>query len=148
MFASVPKKLTRFLTLAHTDRVLLCESVVELARARRLLATTPFRKIASQLGERDKSRICHDRPSSTPERVKRAIEIAVRNVPWKAECLVQAIAASRMLRRRKMAGTVYFGLAKNRQQGFEAHAWLQSGKVIVTGAFGHESFSIVETFTF
>lgn len=48
---------------------------------------------------------------------------------------MQAIAAQRMLRRRRIASTLYLGVASNREKkdAIVAHAWLRAGDKIITG---------------
>ena len=81
-------------------------------------------------------------------RIQRAIRIASSYVPWKSQCLAQAIAATIMLRLRRIEGTVYLGIAKKEDDQAVAHAWLRSGKTIDTGARGREEHSVVSTFAF
>ena len=58
--------------------------------------------------------------------------VAVR-LPWRADCLVQATAAQRWLRASGIGSTIHFGVPKEKQAEFEAHAWLTVGTRIVTG---------------
>lgn len=60
-------------------------------------------------------------------------------MPFKAVCLEQALAASMILRLRGIPTTAYIGVHRNRVQrgadplGFDGHAWLRAGTVIVIG---------------
>ncbi|WP_086738237.1 lasso peptide biosynthesis B2 protein [Erythrobacter colymbi] len=55
-------------------------------------------------------------------------------VPWRSDCLVQAMAGQRMLARRGIAGDIAVGTTKNAAGEFEAHAWLNaSGQTILGG---------------
>ncbi len=58
--------------------------------------------------------------------------VAVR-LPWRADCLVQALAAERWLRRSGIAATLVIGVDKDGAAALDAHAWLQAGDRIVTG---------------
>ena len=51
-----------------------------------------------------------------------------------------------MLRRRGVDGTVSFGVCEGTSAGFEAHAWLRVGPLMVTGGAGHERFNAFTTF--
>jgi len=64
--------------------------------------------------------------------------------PWVANCFPQALAAQRLLKRRNIASTVYFGavlrapeeaLAAGASEigAFAAHAWVRCGEAFVTG---------------
>ena len=53
-------------------------------------------------------------------------------VPWRSDCLVQALAARRWLARAAVASEIHLGVRKD-EQGFQAHAWLKIGEQIITG---------------
>jgi hypothetical protein len=54
-----------------------------------------------------------------------------------------------MLKRRRIAATLYLGVAKdeNKAEKLAAHAWLRCGDVILTGAHGHRQFTVVAMFS-
>lgn len=66
-------------------------------------------------------------------RVAFAIPRVAARLPWRADCLVQAIAAERWLGRHGIATTLTLGVPRDRPAVFEAHAWLSAGSRIVTG---------------
>jgi hypothetical protein len=53
-----------------------------------------------------------------------------------------------MLKRRRIAATLYLGVAKKKDQPEQlaAHAWLRCGDAILTGAAGHRQFAVVAVF--
>ena len=53
-------------------------------------------------------------------------------VPWRSDCVVQALAARRWLARGGVGSTVCVGVRKD-EQGFQAHAWLKAAGRVVTG---------------
>ena len=67
------------------------------------------------------------------ERVAYAIPRVAARVPWRADCLVQASAARRWLALHRIESTIHFGVPKDKQLAFEAHAWLTVGERVVTG---------------
>jgi len=67
------------------------------------------------------------------DRVRLAIARASRFVPWRADCLVQAMAARRWLHRHGIPTILSIGVAAATGPDFEAHAWLSHGGHIVTG---------------
>lgn len=54
-------------------------------------------------------------------------------LPWRSDCLIQAMAAQRWLRTKDIATAIVIGVAKPEGGEFAAHAWLQYGDRIVTG---------------
>ena len=65
------------------------------------------------------------------KRVAFAVPCIGARVPWRSDCLIQALAAQRWLARAGIAAPIDIGV---RNAGaFEAHAWLVVGGKIVTG---------------
>ena len=54
-------------------------------------------------------------------------------VPWRSDCLVQALAGQRWLARQGIASEIVVGTAKGADGTFDAHAWLRQGDRIVLG---------------
>lgn len=136
--------------LSFSDHCLLVEAAFFSGVAGLMLTCLPFRWIAPWLGQHmaATSETHTDSDRVTAGRIQRVVRIAGKYVPWRAQCLAQAITGAMMLRRRKMAGTVYLGI--NRAEGKEAiaHAWLRSGSTIVTGGDGREDHAVISTFAF
>lgn len=126
-------------------RRLFFESVLALAAARLIIVLLPFRIYSKILG-RPKTESAQT-PSAAPESLRaigEAIFDAGRRVPWTNKCVEQAFAAKLMLRRRGLSNTLYLGVA--RDVTLEAHAWLRSGDVCVTGEAELERYTVVATF--
>ena len=66
-------------------------------------------------------------------RLSWAIGAAAAHVPWRADCLVRAMAAERWLRRHGMQPEFCLGVVLRPETGLSAHAWLQCGGIAVTG---------------
>ena len=67
------------------------------------------------------------------KRVAIAIPRAASRVPWRSDCLVQALAAERWLAGKGVHTVLCIGARKDEQFRFHAHAWLKAGDTIVTG---------------
>ncbi len=63
----------------------------------------------------------------------RLIPRVARRMPWRSDCLVQALAAQRWLARKGVPSRLQIGGRKTLEKGFEAHAWLTVGDLVVTG---------------
>ena len=57
----------------------------------------------------------------------------VARLPWKSSCLVKALAAHKMLKRRCIPHKVHIGVGNNPGDSISAHAWLSSGDRIIIG---------------
>jgi hypothetical protein len=143
-----PSLARRLLARTPGDYLLLLEAGVYLVAARLLLLVMPFNRIAPIIGKT--GRTSDDGVPSTQEasarRIGWAIGAVARRSPLPLVCLPQAMAAQWMLHRRSLSGTLYLGVAKNDQGALEAHAWTRCGRAVLTGAAGHERYTVVGTF--
>lgn len=67
-------------------------------------------------------------------RIERAVDRAAAIVPWTSLCLPNAMAAKLMLARRGCASTIHLGVGISSEGLLHAHAWLEAGGTVVTGA--------------
>jgi Transglutaminase-like superfamily len=141
-------ELQRYRRLPRSRKRLLREALIALALARGAMACLPFRRIAAWLGTPG----TETPPTAAPgqihlaDRIGWAVGTVARRVPWDARCLAQALAATWMLRRRGLEGTVSFGADRGESRQFLAHAWLRFGPRLVTGGPGRERFKTLTTF--
>jgi len=67
------------------------------------------------------------------ERVAFFIARMAQRVPWRSDCLVQALAGQRALQRAGIVSRIVVGTSRGVDGSFEAHAWLIEGDRIVLG---------------
>jgi hypothetical protein len=138
----------RYRALGPDRRARLREALAALFLARAALLCLPFRRIAAGLGA-----MGAESPLELPEQhhaaveeVSWAVQAVAHRVPWDSRCLAQALAAYRLLKRRGIAATVYFGVKRDPAVPFSAHAWVRCGGRIVTGASGVEAYTVLMQF--
>ncbi|MCY9026858.1 lasso peptide biosynthesis B2 protein [Priestia megaterium] len=141
------KKIKGFMKYDNRTKLLLLETFFVLGWAR-ILKSIPFSKVAPYLGEKSVETLTYtnEEKRSKLNEISKAIEIMSRHTLWESKCLVQAMAAMNMLKRRQIESTLYMGMAKDEQGALIAHAWLRSGSFYVTGSEGMERFTVVGTF--
>jgi hypothetical protein len=141
------RSLRRYLRRPLGERLLLLEALACLGLARLAILLLPFRRLVPLLGQQQHETPAADTPTFHPtlQAVARAVAATSRHTPWESACLVQAIAAKLMLKRRGIPSTLHLGVAKEDNR-FMAHAWLRSGSCILTGGAGRERFTIISTF--
>lgn len=66
-------------------------------------------------------------------RIGYVVSRTARLVPWRSDCLVQALAAQRWLLRGGIATEIVIGIDQTQKEGFLSHAWLRWGELVVTG---------------
>ena len=141
-------ELKRYQGASAVHKHLLWEALFALAIARIVMAFVPFRRIAGWLGSPgiESPTTATPEDTRTAEAIGWAVGVLGQRVPWDGRCLAQALAATGMLRRRGMEGTVTLGVREGKAAGFDAHAWLRMGSCIVTGGPGHEEYKPFTTF--
>lgn len=77
--------------------------------------------------------------------VGRYVSSYARKTPWESKCLVQALTARKMMKKRHYATTLYLGVQNAQKSNLVAHAWIRSGTFYLTGGNG-EGYTIVASF--
>jgi len=76
--------------------------------------------------------------------VQRHLRAASRRVPWRADCLPQALAAVSMLARRGYTPVLALGARSSAETAkMSAHAWVECAGIVVCGGPIHRSFPTV-----
>lgn len=129
---AVPQGLMRFIRLPAQARADVFRAGFELARARFRLHRIAAGQIASMDDPATAAPGTADIELAT--RVKQAIGRTARIVPWRSDCLVQALAARHWLTRLGVPTRLRLG-ARSSGGSFrpDAHAWLLCGDLVVTG---------------
>lgn len=142
------KKAQTFLRLDFKTKLLYVEAFLHLGRAR-YLKSISFSKVAPTLGEqmKESSFELNTADKEILANVSRAINIMSRYTIWESQCLVKAMAAMKMLEKRKIDSTLYLGTAKDENGGLIAHAWLRSGPFYITGAEVMDRFTVISMFS-
>lgn len=114
------------------------------------LLTVPFRHIAPVLGQDHGPApavpLVDERRMVRALHIGRAVRTAARYTPWESKCLAQAMAARVLLGAAGIPYALFLGVARDPGAGLEAHAWVGSGRVSVTGPSGFGRYTVVATF--
>ncbi len=145
------RKIKKFSQLSTQERNLFMEAYYTLGFMRAAILSVPFKKLTHSLEHQaKKSEVAElsDEQKNIAISIGKAIEQAAQHTPWESACLVQALTAHKMLKKYSIPGVFYLGVAKdkNTEEKMKAHAWSQAGDAILTGARGHESFTVVSAF--
>jgi len=117
---------------------LLFEAALVLNFVRIGLRLLPFRIVRRALdGYATRLRTDHaDRATDEVGDITHAVTAIGRRLPGTTTCLIDALAADAMLRRRGHASTLCFGVLppRSRPRSLEAHAWIEYRGAVVLGA--------------
>ena len=136
MAARFAAKAGRAARLTREDWRYIAIAVKELALARLRHATTPIDVIFHDLRQRPSETVTAECPALGPADLRRlswAIAAAAARVPWRSDCVLQAMAAQRWMRRRHCGGDFFVGVRKDPRGALLSHAWLRCGDLPITG---------------
>jgi hypothetical protein len=103
----------------------------------------PFARVARLAGER---RAAAAGDAEMIRQLRWAVEAVARRAPFRAKCFECGLAAHWMLRRRGIASTLFYGIARNGDGGLAAHVWVRAGAIAVTGCENAGDFTVVAQF--
>ncbi len=134
------RKLGTAARMTSGDRHLVVEAMAALLAAR-LRSLLPFKVLARHLGGMVSPPTGSSAPpaslSSDEEHVVFAVRWSIAAVapwlPFRTQCLQQAIAARTMLARRGIGSVLHLGVGDPTGTTLVAHAWLDAGRLQVTG---------------
>ena len=107
----------------------------------------PFNKLRRRMGKHKEE----SRENETKDVYKIASHISwvvtliASKTPWESKCLVQALTAQRMLKKKGISSTIYLGVGKSGNE-MKAHAWLRCGEYYVTGGAIRDQYTVVAKF--
>jgi hypothetical protein len=136
MFSTIRK----FWMLAPGRRWLVCESATLIIFVSVAVRILPFLRLRSLL-HRAAALTAVARPDVAPDHI-RAIGWAVGAAAARirgATCLVQALAADAMLRRRAVRSELRLGVLRSGAASVEGHAWVECDGGIIIGAVDRQS---------
>ncbi|MDR1171095.1 MAG: lasso peptide biosynthesis B2 protein [Bacteroidales bacterium] len=142
-------KNVKFPKLSSTERRLFIEAACETLLVRIVTTFRNTRKYASWFGQ---SQVETEPVVFDARRKEQVLQIKTaiarcRHLVWGRKCLVESIAAKRMLNRRQIPATLYMGVAKNEKGKLIAHAWIRSGDIWVSGGRNRHKFTVVGIFS-
>ncbi len=75
-----------------------------------------------------------------------AVDRAAKRSPFRALCFERGLAATRMLDRRGIPSTLYYGVAYDDHGAIDAHVWVLADGLGVTGAANAHAYKVLAQF--
>lgn len=142
------RKFKRFLKLDFKIKVDFITVFFYTAFYRAFILFIPFNKLRKRMGNYKE-----ESPMEVSKGIYKSagyiswvVKTVSKYTPWESKCLVQALTAQRMLKKRNITSTLYLGVQKDKNNKMLAHAWLRTGKYYVTGGEIRNKFIIVAKF--
>lgn len=127
----LPDRIARLRTI---DLLWLLQGATWLTYARLVLWWYPVGHLLQSLQSAQQSEQPESKSSSIIiVRVSWAVRVAARVLPFRTDCLIQAMAAHMWLARQNVQTNLWIGARKDNSRGFEAHAWLCYGDEAIIG---------------
>lgn len=154
MIQTLFEKAGKLFSLASHQRRLLLRAFFWLGWMRLGIAVSSFKRLVADSDHRAQPPPIARLPAGDAEQARAigwAIRTAGRHTPWESACLVQALAAKRMLHPPGIPGMLLLGVTKDmKAEGaneLSAHAWVRCGEDILVGEKGHDRFTVISAFT-
>jgi ribosomal protein L30/L7E len=138
----------RFLCYPLSKKFLLFETVCLSLIARTLVFLVPFNYTKRLLGLKSSENGTLKKVNTIVQlgqgsTIRSMINTVHRFLPWQDTCLVQAITAKLLLKRRHSESVIALGLKKIETGELKAHAWLLHQDGVVTGFDENQEFTAV-----
>lgn len=135
---SLARKMRTFAMMDSRRRHLVMEASATMLLGRIALATLPFAMIGRWMGPFTAPGLVSQGLMAAEDgqvaEVRRAIATAAPNLPFRSDCMVQALAGHAMCRRRGLPSTVHMGVIGGAPSiAGETHAWVDAGGVEICG---------------
>ena len=145
------RKAARFLGHPTFVRVWFGPVFIALGVARAAILLVSFRRLVPRLGVSVGLRPWLPLITKTQEhrarQVSRVVQLAARYTPWESNCFPQAVVARVLLGWYGVPYCLFFGVRRKPGNGeFDAHAWVASGSVRVTGRYSFNRYTVVTVF--
>ncbi len=150
MFLVLRRKISTLRQKNRRELSLFFEAYWQLGLARAAVLTLPFNQLSKDWGVPYFEEFRY--PPKDPvfmRQLRWAIASASKYTPWDSNCLAQAIAAKKMLRKCGYTSTLYLGMttpSAHEDGEVEAHAWLRCGDTWICGLRASQGFRVVTSF--
>lgn len=116
---------------------------------RLLLLKMPFKKLQPYLGKvnEESSEDKTNQEYEVAKQVSQIVDLVSHHTLWESKCLVQAIVAQYLLKKKHISTTLYLGVCRDKSGELKAHAWLRCGQMIVTGERYKKGYKEVSKFS-
>lgn len=138
-----------FLEKPISEKLHILKITSYLAWYRFFILSFSFKRLSKQLGELNATPV---QPNGKPRPEALQLADSIRRisevVPWESKCLVQAVVAKILLKKREIHSTLYLGVRKTDDgSSLEAHAWLDVGEQTILGGEVADQFTKVSSYT-
>ncbi len=146
------RQIRGILALSPKERVWVFLVLPASAVARAMILLVPFGWYAPVLGQRlgasEVRTVVDEEELARARSIGRVVRAVSRHVPWRCNCLPQALLAAMLCRRQRIPYVVHLGLKRgdDPEAPLRAHAWVCVGPSIIVGREGARAYTVVSTY--
>lgn len=141
------RKTKTFICMNNREKFDIVQAFFYTGFYRAFILFVPFNKLRKRMGSHKQE--SPDKVDNDTYKIARKISHRVLFVsaktPWESKCLVQALTAQRILKKKGISTTIYLGVRKSDNE-MKAHAWLRCGEYYVTGGAIRDQYTVVAKF--
>ncbi|WP_423231149.1 lasso peptide biosynthesis B2 protein [Clostridium grantii] len=147
--STLTRKSKSFLSIRWSDKLLFFKAYIITGIARMAILFLKFNIVKKYMGnpKTESPYILDKEVYRSAKKVSWAVNQASKYTPWESRCLVKAITAQRLLKKKGIYSTIYLGVNKDESNKMNAHAWLRCGELFVTGGYEKNDFKEVAKFS-
>lgn len=141
------RKTKTFFTIDNKLRVEFIQALIYTGMYRTFILFVPFNKLRKRMGKYKEESVANVEREiyKIASHISWVVNLISSKTPWESKCLVQALTAQKMLKKRGISTTIYLGVRKDGNE-MKAHAWLRCGEYYVTGGAIREQYTVVAKF--
>lgn len=142
-------KIRTFIRLPLQTKWLFVEAILTSAWVKLSLSLFPFKKVLSWLGGIQQESATTEDPSTLTirQQIKTALVLCNKYALWPTECYTLSLTGKLLLKRRKIASTLYIGFRKDENGKYKGHAWLRANDTYISGFKEAHNFQVHSMFS-
>lgn len=142
-------KIRTFARLPFKTKRLFLEALITSAWVKLSLSFFPFKKVLTWLGGMQTESDTNAQPQTldTRRQIKTALVLCNKYALWPTECYTLSLTGKLLLKRRKIASTLYIGFKKDETGKYKGHAWLRANDTYISGYKESRDFHVHSMFS-
>lgn len=151
MPSTLIRKVLNFARRPRFEQMWFVPAWLLLGASRFVILFVHFRRLAPYLGAQAGVALwiplLDSRREARAMSISKVIRMAANYTPWTSNCFPQAVAARVLLGLYDVPYSIFFGINRDAADAtLQAHAWVTSGRVHVTGGSSFDQFTVVGCF--
>ena len=141
------RKIKTFFSIDNKLRIEFIQAFIYEGMYRAFILFVPFNKLKKRMGKHKKESVetVDIEVYKEARHISWIVAVTSSKTPWESKCLVQALTAQKMLKKKGISTTIYLGVRKEGNE-MKAHAWVRCGQYYVTGGAIREQYAVVAKF--